>query len=68
MFYILQFTDSARFMAAHYQIMSIIFQKEFIELNVNSDTVIKKCETCSIKYKYCNCFLEYTNIKDDLIE
>ena len=26
---------------AHYQIMSIIFQKEFIELNVNSDTVIK---------------------------
>ena len=41
MFYILQFTDSARFMAAHYQIMSIIFQKEFIELNVNSDTVIK---------------------------
>ena len=28
----------------------------------------KKCETCSIKYKYCNCFLEYTNFKDDLIE
>ena len=21
-----------------------------------------------IKYKYCNCFLEYTNFKDDLIE
>ena len=28
----------------------------------------KKCETCGIKYKYCNCFLEYTNFKDDLIE
>ena len=26
---------------AHYQILSIIFLKEFIELNVNSDTLIK---------------------------
>ena len=46
---------------AHFQILSIIFLKQFIELNVNS-------ETCGIKYKYCNCFLEYTNFKDDLIE
>ena len=22
----------------------------------------KKCETCGIKYKYCDCFLEYTNL------
>ena len=28
----------------------------------------KKCETCGIKYKYCNCFLEYKNFKDNLIE
>ena len=28
----------------------------------------KKCETCRIKYKYCDCFLEYTNFKDDLTE
>ena len=28
----------------------------------------EKCETCTIKYKYCDCFLEYTNFKDDLIE
>ena len=28
----------------------------------------KKCETYGIKYKYCDCFLEYTNFKDDLIE
>ena len=28
----------------------------------------KKCKTCGIKYKYCDCFLEYTNFKDDLIE
>ena len=28
----------------------------------------KKCETGRIKYKYCNCFFEYTNFKDYLIE
>ena len=28
----------------------------------------KKGETCGIRYKYCNCFLEYTSFKDDLIE
>ena len=28
----------------------------------------KKCETCRIKYKCCDCFLEYTSFKADLIE
>ena len=28
----------------------------------------KKRETCRIKYNHCDCFLEYTNFKDDLIE
>ena len=28
----------------------------------------KKCEICRIKYKYCDCFLEYTNFKDNLME
>ena len=28
----------------------------------------KKCETCGIKYKYCDFFLKYTNFRDDLIE
>ena len=27
----------------------------------------KKHETCGIKYKDCECYLEYTNFKDDLI-
>ena len=27
----------------------------------------RKCEMCGIKYKDCECCLEYTNIKDDLI-
>ena len=28
----------------------------------------KKCETCEIKHKNCNCFLEYTKFEDDFIE
>ena len=28
----------------------------------------KKCETCGIKCKYCDCFLDYANFKDELIE
>ena len=28
----------------------------------------KKRETCRIKYKYCDCFFEHINFKDDLIE
>ena len=28
----------------------------------------KKCETCRIRYKYCDCLLKYTNFKDDLME
>ena len=28
----------------------------------------KRCETCRIIYKYCDCFLEDINFKDDLID
>ena len=50
---------------AHYQILLIILWKEFVKLNVNDN---KKCETCEINYKDCECFLEYINFKDNLIE
>ena len=33
----------------HYQILSIIFVKKFIELNVNLNTMKKNFETCGIK-------------------
>ena len=28
----------------------------------------KKCKTCGIRYKYCDCFLAYINFQDDLVE
>ena len=37
-----------------------------IKCNLEHDD--KKCETCGIKYNYCDCFLEYAHFKDDLIE
>ena len=42
--------------------------KESLKLNANTDMKTKKCKTCGIKYKYCDCFLENINFKDDLIE
>ena len=30
--------------------------------------MIKKCKNCRVKYKYCNSFVEYKNIKDNLTE
>ena len=53
---------------AQFQILSINFMKEILKSNVNTDTMIKKCENCRIKYKYFDCFLEHINFKDDLIE
>ena len=51
----------------HYQILSIIFLKGFVELNVNGYDD-KKCETYKIKCKYGNCFFEDENFKDNFIE
>ena len=28
----------------------------------------ERCKTCGIKYKDCDCFLEYAVFKDNLIE
>ena len=42
---------------AHYQTLSIIFLKEFIELNVNSDRMIKTYETFGIKISIVTVFL-----------
>ena len=42
--------------------------KEFIKLNEKYAHDDRKCETCWITFKKCDCFLDYTNRKDDLIE
>ena len=48
-----------------YQILLTIYLKD-IRCKLGHDD--KKCETCGIKYKSCDCFLEYINFKENLIE
>ena len=66
--YILKFIDSARFMAnSLLNLLNNLFERlHRIKCKFKHDD--KKCETCRIKYKYYDCFLEYTNFKDVLIE
>ena len=66
--YILQFIDSTGFMGSslsnHVNNLSEGIHR--IKCKFGHDD--KKCETCRIRCKYCNCFLEYTNFKHDLME
>ena len=58
---------------AHYQVLSIIFLKEWIELNENSiknkkndkkwDKKQKNAELCIIRYKDCDFFLNIQTLK-----
>ena len=64
--YILQFIDSARFMASYLSNLVNNLSEEIMKCQFGHDD--KKCETCGIKYKYCDCFLEYANFRDDLID
>ena len=41
------------------------FSEGIYRMNCSDD---KKCKTCGIKCKFCDCFLECTNFKEDLIE
>ena len=64
--YRLQFIDSARFMA--YQVLLIIFLKEFMQLNLNTDTMIKSPKLAELNTEIETAFLNKKKIKDDEIE
>ena len=64
--YILKFIDSARFMASYLSNLVNNLSEEIMKCQFGHDD--KKCETCGIKYKYCDRFLEYANFRDDLID
>ena len=66
-YYRLQFIDSARYMASSLSNLVNYFSEEIhkIKGKYGQDD---KCETCGMKYKYYDCFLEYTIFTDNLIE
>ena len=68
MSYTLQFGGSARFMASSLSNLVNNVSEGIHRIKCKFGHDDEKCETYRIKYKYCNCFLEYTNYKDDLIE
>ena len=68
MSYILQYIDSTRFMARSLSnlVNYLFWGVHRIKYKFGHDN--KKCETCGIKYNYCDLFLECTNFKDNLME
>ena len=66
--YILQFIDSARFMTSSLSNLFNNLSEGIHRIKCKFGHDYKKCETCEIKYKHCNCFLKYINFKDDLVQ
>ena len=64
-YYILQFIDSARFMAISSSNLVNNFSEEIHKIKWKYGHNEKKIKTFGITYQVCNCFLEYTNFKDD---
>ena len=63
----LQFVKSTRFMASSSNLVDNLAEGiHKIKCKYEHDN--KKCQTCGINYKDCECGLQYTNIEDYLIE
>ena len=66
--YRLQFIDSARFMRNSLTNLVNNLSEVIHKIKCKYGHEDKKCETCRIKYKYCDCFFEYSNFKYGLSE
>ena len=66
-FFISQFIDRTIFLTSSLSNLVNNLSVEIHRIRCKFGHDVKKCETCGIKYKYCVCFFEYANFKDDLI-
>ena len=66
--YILQFIDSARFMVSPLSNFANNLSEGIHIIKCKYQHGNKKCKIGGVKYKYCNCFLEYIHFKDYLRE
>ena len=62
------FNDSARSMASSLSNFVNSLSEGIDQIKCKQGHDDRNCETCGIKYKYCDCFLKYTDFKNDLIE
>ena len=60
--YILEFIDRARFMVSSLSNLINNLSEGFHRIKCKLEHDNKQCEICVIKYKYCDCFLEFKNI------
>ena len=63
-----KFIDSITFMASSLSNLLNNLSEGIHRIKWKYRCDYKKCETCGIKYKYCDCFLEYKNFIHGLIE
>ena len=66
--YILQFIDGSKFMASSLSNLVSNVSETINKIKCKYQHNDKKWETCEITYEVYDCFLVYTNFKDDLIE
>ena len=66
--YILQFIESARFMTSSLSNFVNNLSERIHRIKFKFGHNDKICEAYRIKYKYCDCFLEYTIFQDNLRE
>ena len=64
--YNLHFIGRARFMASSLSNLDNNLSEGLHRVKCKFEHDDEKCETCGIKYKYCDCFLENTSFKDVL--
>ena len=63
----LQFIDNARFMATSLSNLVNTIAEGNHKVKCKYGDNNEKCETCGIKYENCECYFEYTSVKDNLI-
>ena len=66
--YKLKFIISTKFMASSLSNLVNNLPEGIHKIKFKYGHDNKKCKMCGIKYKDCECCLEYTNVKDDLKE
>ena len=59
----LSFTDCLRFLASSLSNLVNNLAEGIHKVKCKYGHNDKKCETCGVKYKDCNCCVEYTNFK-----
>ena len=60
--------DSVRFMTSSFSNLTDNPAEEIHKIKCRFGHGNEKCQTCGIKYKDCECFLDYENVKYDSIQ